>query len=87
MIEVAQYTNKVKSDSENLELIRQVMDRIIDLNLPDGNDLTQYGRLLHNGELSIKSIDGKEVRNMYAFIFHKVLVLVERISVSDGDFL
>lgn len=82
MLEVAAYTNEVKCDSENLELIRQVKERIVDLQLPDGNDLFQYGRLVHNGELGIKSFDDKEVRNLYAFVFHKLLILVERIAVS-----
>lgn len=78
IIEVAAFSNEVKSDSENLELIRQVIDSILDLNLPEGNDLTQYGRILHSGELSIKSPEDREVRNLYAFVFHKILLLVEQ---------
>lgn len=82
MIELAEYTNAVKSDSENLEIIQMVKERVVGLKLPEGNDLKMYGLLLHHGELSIGTVEEKEVRNVYAFIFHKLLILVEQTTVS-----
>lgn len=82
MIDVADYINEVKRDSEHLDIIQKVKDRIIDLNLPGGNDLKQYGRLMLDGELSLKSHEDNRVKTRYAFIFHKLLILVKKTAVS-----
>jgi guanine nucleotide exchange factor VAV len=52
MIDVAHYINEVKRDCEQLNVIKKVRESIIDLNLPGGNELSQYGRLLLDGRNS-----------------------------------
>lgn len=79
---MADYINEVKRDSEHLDIIQKVKDRIVDLNLPGGNDLKQYGRLMLDGELSLKSHEDNRVKTRYAFIFHKLLILVKKTAVS-----
>lgn len=47
------------------------------MNLPNGNDLRQYGYLLLDGELSIKSHEDQKIKHRYAFIFEKIMLLVK----------
>lgn len=78
MIDVADYINEVKRDSEHLDIIQKLQERIIDLNLPGGNDLKLYGRLISDGELSLKSHVDNRIKTRYAFVFHKLLILVKK---------
>lgn len=87
MFDVADYINEVQRDSEQLEIIRKVEDCIVDLNLPGGNDLKQYGRLIHDGELQIswpssKNHEDHREKTRYAFMFHKILIIVKKMPVS-----
>lgn len=77
MVDVAQYTNEVKRDSEHLVVIQKVKDSIMDLNLPNGHDLRQYGRLLLDGDLNIKAHEDQKTKHRYAFIFEKLMILVK----------
>ncbi len=100
MVDVAQYTNEVKRDSEHLVVIQKVkvrrhytimrctvqhipflsihfQDSIMDLNLPNGHDLRQYGRLLLDGDLNIKAHEDQKTKHRYAFIFEKLMILVK----------
>lgn len=77
MVDVAQYINEVKRDCEQLNVIKNVREGIIDLNLPDGNDLSQYGRLLLDGDINIKAHEDQKHKHRYAFIFEKILILVK----------
>lgn len=84
MVDVAQYTNEVKRDSEHLVVIQKVKESIIDLNLPNGNDLQQYGHLLLDGDLNIKAHEDQKTKHRYAFIFEKLLILVKNSNSKIG---
>ncbi|XP_063703763.1 protein vav isoform X2 [Culicoides brevitarsis] len=85
MVDVAQYTNEVKRDSEHLAIIQKVKESILDLNLPNGNDLEQYGHLLLDGELHIKAHEDQKTKNRYAFIFEKLMILVKNTNTKVGE--
>ncbi|KAM7346483.1 vav guanine nucleotide exchange factor isoform 1-T1 [Cochliomyia hominivorax] len=86
MIDVSQYINEVKRDSDHLVIIQKVKDSIIDLNLlQNGNDLLQYGRLLLDGELHIKAHEDQKTKLRYAFVFDKILILVKPLHVKTGE--
>lgn len=85
MVDVAQFTNEVKRDCEHLIVIQKVRESIIDLNLPNGNDLQQYGRLLLDGDLNIKAHEDQKTKHRYAFIFEKLMILVKNTSTRIGD--
>uniref|UniRef100_A0A1B0FIB5 Protein vav n=1 Tax=Glossina morsitans morsitans TaxID=37546 RepID=A0A1B0FIB5_GLOMM len=86
MIDVSQYINEVKRDSDHLVIIQKVKDSIIDLHLPqNGNDLLQYGRLLLDGELHIKAHEDQKTKLRYAFVFDKILILVKPLNAKAGD--
>lgn len=57
-----------------------LQENIIDLNLPTGNDLQQYGHLLLDGELNIKAHEDQKTKHRYAFIFEKLMILVKHIN-------
>lgn len=85
MVDVAYYINEVKRDCEQLSVIHKVHESIVDLNLPNGNDLTQYGRLLLDGDLYIMSHEDQKQKHRYAFIFEKLLIIVKNSSTRIGD--
>uniref|UniRef100_A0A1I8NW22 Protein vav n=1 Tax=Stomoxys calcitrans TaxID=35570 RepID=A0A1I8NW22_STOCA len=86
MIDVSQYINEVKRDSDHLVIIQKVKDSIIDLHLlQNGNDLLQYGRLLLDGELHIKAHEDQKTKLRYAFVFDKILILVKPSHMKTGD--
>uniref|UniRef100_A0A182IWV8 Uncharacterized protein n=1 Tax=Anopheles atroparvus TaxID=41427 RepID=A0A182IWV8_ANOAO len=85
MVDVAQYSNEVKRDSEHLIVIQKVKESISDLNLPNGNNLEQYGRLLLDGDLNIKAHEDQKMKHRYAFVFEKVMILVKNINTKIGE--
>lgn len=85
MVDVAQYTNEVKRDSEHLAVIQKVKESILDLNLPNGNDLEQYGHLLLDGDLNIKAHEDQKTKHRYAFIFEKLMILVKNTNTKVGE--
>lgn len=85
MIDVAQYTNEVKRDSEHLTVINKVKESILDWNLPAGNNLQQYGHLLLDGDLNIKAHEDQKIKHRYAFIFEKLMILVKSVSSKVDD--
>ena len=85
MVDVAQYSNEVKRDSEHLVVIQKVKESILDLNLPNGNNLEQYGRLLLDGDLNIKAHEDQKTKHRYAFIFEKIMILVKNSNTKIGE--
>lgn len=53
--------------------------------MPNGNDLSQYGHLLLDGDLNIKAHEDQKTKHRYAFIFEKVLILVKSVKSSDKE--
>ncbi|XP_070144200.1 protein vav isoform X2 [Drosophila kikkawai] len=88
MIDVSQYINEVKRDSDHLVIIQKVKDSIFDLHLlqnGNGCDLLQFGRLLLDGELNIKAHEDQKVKLRYAFVFDKILIMVKALHIKTGD--
>ncbi|KAH8362189.1 hypothetical protein KR084_008924, partial [Drosophila pseudotakahashii] len=88
MIDVSQYINEVKRDSDHLVIIQKVKDSIFDLHLlqnGNGSDLLQYGRLLLDGELHIKAHEDQKTKLRYAFVFDKILIMVKAMHIKTGD--
>lgn len=61
-----------------------LQESIVDLNLPNGNDLKQYGRLLLDGDLNIKAHEDQKTKHRYAFIFEKIMILVKNTKLGDN---
>jgi hypothetical protein len=57
MVDVAEYINEVKRDSEQIHNIKEIQDSITDWNMPAGMTLKDYGRLRKDGELKVQSHD------------------------------
>ena len=53
MVDVAQYINEVKRDSDTLDIIRQIQSSIVDWDVPEDAQLKDFGRLLMDGELKV----------------------------------
>eukprot|EP00099_Drosophila_melanogaster_P017400 NP_573372.1 Vav guanine nucleotide exchange factor, isoform A [Drosophila melanogaster] len=88
MIDVSQYINEVKRDSDHLVIIQKVKDSICDIHLlqnGNGSDLLQYGRLLLDGELHIKAHEDQKTKLRYAFVFDKILIMVKALHIKTGD--
>ncbi|XP_066293500.1 guanine nucleotide exchange factor VAV2-like isoform X3 [Branchiostoma lanceolatum] len=81
MQDLAQYVNEVKRDNETVETIRKVQDSITDY--PEGKDLSDYGRLLRDGELRFKNQRDNNVQNRYCFLFDKAMVLCKPLRRSS----
>lgn len=77
MLDIGAYINEAKRDTETLEIIRNVQRSIIDLSMPDNYELTDYGRLIKDGELRIRCNDDPRLRlkTRYVFIFDKVVLM------------
>lgn len=62
----------------------RLQDSIVDLNLPNGNDLRQYGHLLLDGDLNIKAHEDQKTKHRYAFIFEKIMILVKISKLGEN---
>lgn len=75
MLDLAQYINEVKRDNETLQIISDIQASITDLNMPLNTELKDYGRLLKDGELKIRSHNDNRLKNRYIFVFDKVMLM------------
>ena len=79
MLDVADYINEVKRDSEHLQVIQEIQTSITDWNVPDGIELKPYGRMRRDGELKVQSHDSlsggtTKPKLRYMFVFDKILL-------------
>lgn len=79
MVDLGQYINEVKRDSETLQIIGDIQQSITDLDMPENTDLKDYGRLLKDGELKLKSQDDTKQKSRYIFVFDKVMLMCKSI--------
>ena len=79
MVDLGQYINEVKRDTETLEIIADIQSSIVDLEMPENTELKDYGRLLKDGELKIRSHDETRLKNRYVFVFDKVMLMCKSI--------
>ncbi|XP_060812268.1 protein vav isoform X2 [Bombus pascuorum] len=75
MVDIAQYINEVKRDSDTLDIIRDIQASIIDWDVPEDAQLKDFGRLLRDGELKVKAHGDQRVKARYAFIFEQVVLI------------
>lgn len=85
MADVSGCINAIKHDSDHLSVIKKVSESIIDFNFPNGNELWQYGRLLLDGELSVKAHNSQEHKLRYAFVFEKIMILVKNDESNTAE--
>ncbi|CAK1548053.1 unnamed protein product [Leptosia nina] len=88
MVDVAQYINEVKRDSEVLALLAKVQESIINWDGAElgagGALLAAYGRLLLDGELKVKAHEDQKQRLRYVFVFDKLMLLCK--PVKDNQY-
>ncbi|CAK9821771.1 Protein vav [Anthophora retusa] len=75
MVDIAQYINEVKRDSDTLDIIRDIQASIIDWDVPEDAQLKDFGRLLRDGELKVKAHGDHRVKVRYAFVFEQVVLI------------
>ncbi|XP_046669462.1 protein vav isoform X2 [Homalodisca vitripennis] len=75
MVDVAQYINEVKRDSDTLQIMKDIQASISDWNMPNNTELKDYGRLLKDGELRIRAHNDQKVKVRYVFIFDQVMLM------------
>lgn len=90
MVDVAQYINEVKRDSEVLALLAKVQESIIDWEGgalgAGGVGLATYGRLLLDGELKVKAHEDQKLRVRYAFVFDKLMLLCKPVKENQYSY-
>ncbi|XP_015435864.1 PREDICTED: protein vav isoform X3 [Dufourea novaeangliae] len=75
MVDIAQYINEVKRDSDTLDIIKDIQASIIDWDVPEDAQLKDFGRLLTDGELKVKAHGDHRVKVRYAFVFEQVVLI------------
>ncbi|XP_076675030.1 vav guanine nucleotide exchange factor [Andrena cerasifolii] len=75
MVDIAQYINEVKRDSDTLDIIKDIQASIIDWDMPEDAQLKDFGRLLRDGELKVKAHGDQRVKARYAFVFEQVVLI------------
>ncbi|XP_046734889.1 protein vav isoform X2 [Diprion similis] len=75
MVDVAQYINEVKRDSDTLDLIRDIQASIVGWDVTEDTQLKNYGRLLKDGELKVKAHNDQRVKARWAFVFEQVVLI------------
>lgn len=61
-------------------------DSIQDWELPSGTKLSDYGRLLLDGELRVKAHDDQKLRSRYVFVFDKVMVFCKAVKENQYSY-
>ncbi|XP_072935337.1 protein vav [Epargyreus clarus] len=90
MVDVAQYINEVKRDSEVLTLLAKVQESIVDWECgalgAGGAGLAAYGRLLLDGELKVKAHEDQKLRSRYVFVFDKLMLLCKPVKENQYSY-
>ena len=87
MIDVAEYINEAKRDSELLHNLEVIEKSIASLEMPSNSSLKDYGRLRKDGELKVQSHDsgsGNKLRTRYIFLFDKLILMSKSIGREDS---
>ncbi|GAB6033077.1 hypothetical protein CHUAL_012691 [Chamberlinius hualienensis] len=84
MLDISQYINEVKRDNETLQLISEIQNHITDFPMSEDVDLKDYGRLLRDGELKIKShCDSGKTKIRYVFLFDRGILMCKSTRMMD----
>ncbi|XP_050546450.1 protein vav [Daktulosphaira vitifoliae] len=86
MIDVAQYINEVKRDSDTLQIMNDVQKSIVDWDVVGVTQLKNYGHLIADGELKIKAHNDQKIKPRYVFIFDKVVLMCKSIRSDQYSY-
>ncbi|XP_065209606.1 protein vav isoform X2 [Planococcus citri] len=76
MVDVAEYINEVKRDSDTLHIIDNIQQAITDWTMTEKNTyLKDFGRLLKDGEVKVKCSNDPKTRLRYVFVFDQILLM------------
>ncbi|XP_001946064.2 protein vav isoform X1 [Acyrthosiphon pisum] len=79
MVDIAQYINEVKRDSDTLQIMNDVQKSIVDWDIVGMTELKNYGHLIADGELKIKAHNDQKLKPRYVFIFDQVVLMCKSI--------
>nr|CAG4649071.1 EOG090X00I4 [Scapholeberis mucronata] len=83
MVDVADYTNESTRDYEMRQIINDVQTRISDWNNMEHCDLVEYGRLIKDGELKLRSHEeSRATKTRYVFLFDRGVIFCK---ATRGD--
>lgn len=85
MVDVAQYINEVKRDSDALAILAYIEQSISDWHMPPDFTLKDYGRLILDGELRIKAHNDQKQKVRYVFVFDRVMVMCKALKVKQKN--
>lgn len=76
MLDVSEYLNEVKRDSEQLVIIKTIQNSITDWNMPDGHELKDYGRLVKDGDLRVQNHEANgKMKPRFVFVFDRMILM------------
>ncbi|EZA50028.1 hypothetical protein DMN91_005536 [Ooceraea biroi] len=75
MIDIIQYTNEVKCDSDTLDIIKDIQASIMAWDAPEDMQLKNFGRLLRDGELKVKPQGDLRIKTRYVFVFEQMMLI------------
>lgn len=65
MVDVAQYINEVKRDTDTLDIIKDIQRSIVDWGERTDIQLTECGRLLKDGDLKVNAVSKLKIVLLY----------------------
>ncbi|XP_045469338.1 protein vav isoform X2 [Harmonia axyridis] len=78
MIDVAGYINEAARDKDHLDVIANLQENIIEWSAGNDINLSDYGRLIKDGEIKFKAHDDQKTKNRYVFIFDKCILICKQ---------
>ncbi|KAK7078489.1 hypothetical protein SK128_023086 [Halocaridina rubra] len=76
MVDLADYINEVKRDSEMLQIIRDLQSSIMDIP-HEFSKMEALGKLRHDGDIKIES-HPHPIKRRYVFVFDKVMIMCKQ---------
>ncbi|CAG9815552.1 unnamed protein product [Phaedon cochleariae] len=86
MIDVAAYIDEATRDNQQLEIINNLQDTITEWHLTSNQRLTDYGHLILDASLKIKTHEDQKTRNRYVFIFDKCILICKQLKGNQFAF-
>ncbi|XP_046448804.1 protein vav-like isoform X2 [Daphnia pulex] len=83
MVDIADYTNESTRDYEMRQIIKDVQASISNWNTMENCDLVEYGRLIKDGELKMRSHEeSRNAKTRYVFLFNRGVIFCK---ATRGD--
>ncbi|KAK9874864.1 hypothetical protein WA026_005680 [Henosepilachna vigintioctopunctata] len=86
MIDVAGYINEAARDKEHLDVISNLQENITEWSAGKDVNLSDYGRLIKDGEIKFKAHDDQKTKNRYVFIFDKCILICKQLKGQQFAF-